>query len=68
MIVYSPVILLSAFVLAIGCIMLAIYIPLRKNLKEKSAYLLRPKAPSGGSRIILERIPLFGKDYRFYEK
>ena len=68
MIVYSPVILLSAFVLAIGCIMLAIYIPLRKNLKEKSAYLLRPKAPSGGSRIILERIPFIWKRLSFLRK
>ena len=68
MIVYSPVILLSAFVLAIGCIMLAIYIPLRRNLKEKSAYLLRPKAPSGGSRIILERIPFIWKRLSFLRK
>ena len=68
MIVYSPVILLSAFILAIGCIMLAIYIPLRRNLKEKSAYLLRPKAPSGGSRIILERIPFIWKRLSFLRK
>ena len=55
-IVYTPSILIAAFVISLGCISLAIYIPLRKNLKEKSAYLLRPKAPSGGSRIFLEKI------------
>ena len=56
-IVYTPSILIAAFVISLGCISLAIYIPLRKNLREKSAYLLRPKAPSGGSRIFLEKIP-----------
>lgn len=55
-IVCTPSILIAAFVISLGCISLAIYIPLRKNLKEKSAYLLRPKAPSGGSRIFLEKI------------
>lgn len=55
-IVYTPGILIAAFVISLGCISLAIYIPLRKNLREKSAYLLRPKAPSGGSRIFLEKI------------
>ena len=55
-IVYTPSILIAAFVISLGCISLAIYIPLRKNLREKSAYLLRPKAPSGGSRIFLEKI------------
>ena len=55
-IVYTPSILIAAFVISLGCISLAIYIPLRKNLREKSACLLRPKAPSGGSRIFLEKI------------
>ena len=46
-IVYTPSILIAAFVISLGCVSLAIYIPLRRNLREKSAYLLRPKAPSG---------------------
>ena len=67
-IVYTPSILIAAFVISLGCISLAIYIPLRKNLKEKSAYLLRPKAPSGGSRIFLERIPFIWSRLSFLRK
>ena len=67
-IVYTPSILIAAFVISLGCISLAIYIPLRKNLKEKSAYLLRPKAPSGGSRIFLEKIPFIWSRLSFLRK
>ena len=67
-IVYTPSILIAAFVISLGCISLAIYIPLRKNLREKSAYLLRPKAPSGGSRIFLERIPFIWSRLSFLRK
>ncbi|ERK59399.1 efflux ABC transporter, permease protein [Gemella bergeri ATCC 700627] len=66
--VYSPLILISAFGIAVGCIILSIFIPLRKNLKEKSAYLLRPKAPSGGSRIFLEKISFIWKRLTFLRK
>ena len=67
-IVYTPSILIAAFVISLGCISLAIYIPLRKNLREKSAYLLRPKAPSGGNRIFLERIPFIWSRLSFLRK
>ena len=67
-IVYTPSILIAAFVISLGCISLAIYIPLRKNLKEKSAYLLRPKAPSGGSRIFLEKISFIWSRLSFLRK
>ena len=67
-IVYTPSILIAAFVISLGCVSLAIYIPLRKNLREKSAYLLRPKAPSGGSRIFLERIPFIWSRLSFLRK
>ena len=67
-IVYTPSILIAAFVISLGCISLAIYMPLRKNLREKSAYLLRPKAPSGGSRIFLERIPFIWSRLSFLRK
>ncbi|AXI26586.1 ABC transporter permease [Gemella sp. ND 6198] len=66
--VYSPLILISAFGIAVGCIILSIFIPLRKNLKEKSAYLLRPKAPSGGSRIFLEKISFIWRRLTFLRK
>ena len=67
-IVSTPSILIAAFVISLGCVSLAIYIPLRKNLREKSAYLLRPKAPSGGSRIFLERIPFIWSRLSFLRK
>ena len=67
-IVYTPIILIAALVISLGCVSLAIYIPLRKNLREKSAYLLRPKAPSGGSRIFLERIPFIWSRLSFLRK
>lgn len=67
-IVYTPSILIAAFVISLGCISLAIYIPLRKNLREKSAYLLRTKAPSGGSRIFLEKIPFIWSRLSFLRK
>ena len=66
--VYTPSILIAAFVISLGCVSLAIYIPLRKNLREKSAYLLRPKAPSGGSRIFLEKIPFIWSRLSFLRK
>ena len=67
-IVYTPSILIAAFVISLGCISLAIYIPLRKNLREKSAYLLRPKAPSKGSRIFLEKVPFIWSRLSFLRK
>ena len=67
-IVYTPGIIVAAFIISLGCISLAIYIPLRKNLKEKSAYLLRPKAPKSGSRIFLERIPFIWSRLSFLRK
>lgn len=67
-IVYTPSILIAAFVISLGCVSLAIYIPLRRNLREKSAYLLRPKAPSGGSRIFLEKIPFIWSRLSFLRK
>ena len=59
---------IAAFVISLGCISLAIYIPLRKNLREKSAYLLRPKAPSKGSRIFLEKVPFIWSRLSFLRK
>ena len=67
-IVYTPSILIAAFVISLGCISFAIYIPLRKNLSEKSAYLLRPRAPSGGSRIFLEKLPFIWSRLSFLRK
>lgn len=40
----------------------------RKQLKEVPAALMRPKAPKAGSRVLLERIPLFWKHMGFLSK
>ena len=67
-IVYNLHIIALAFLISILCILLAVFIPLRKNLKERSAYLLRPKAPSSGSRIFLENISFIWKRLSFLRK
>jgi len=45
-----------------------VFIPLQRSLKEKSAYLLRPKAPSNGSRIFLENVSFIWKRLSFLRK
>lgn len=67
-IVYNLHIIALAFLISILCILMAVFIPLRKNLKEKSAYLLRPKAPSSGSRILLENVSFIWKRLSFLRK
>ena len=67
-IVYNLHIIALAFLISILCILLAVFIPLRKNLKERSAYLLRPKAPSSGSRIFLENVSFIWKKLSFLRK
>lgn len=67
-IVYNLHIIALAFLISILCILLAVLIPLRKNLKERSAYLLRPKAPSSGSRIFLENVSFIWKRLSFLRK
>ena len=67
-IVYNLHIIALAFLISILCILLAAFIPLRKNLKERSAYLLRPKAPSSGSRIFLENVSFIWKRLSFLRK
>ena len=67
-IVYNLHIIALAFLISILCILMAVFIPLRKNLKEKSAYLLRPKAPSSGSRIFLENVSFIWKRLSFLRK
>ena len=67
-IVYNLHIIALAFLISILCILLAVFIPLRKNLIERSAYLLRPKAPSSGSRIFLENVSFIWKRLSFLRK
>lgn len=53
---------LIALVLGIGCALIPTYIVARRELREKPARLLQPKAPVRGSKIMLERIkPLWNR-------
>ena len=58
------------FAIAIGFIFttVAAIITVNKNLKEKTAYLLRGKAPSKGNRIMLEKIPFIWNRMSFLSK
>ncbi len=53
---FYPVITLVALVLAGLCAVLPAALAVRRELGEKPAALLLPKPPSGGSKIMLERI------------
>ncbi|MBF0715965.1 FtsX-like permease family protein [Gemelliphila palaticanis] len=64
----TPFIVVLAFFISLICIFLAVKIPLSKILKERTAYLLRPKAPKSGSRILLEKIPFIWKRLSFLRK
>lgn len=57
-----------ALLITIFSIFIAIYIPLNKILLEKSAYLLRPKVPKEGARILLEYLPFIWKKISFLRK
>ncbi|MBU0279147.1 ABC transporter permease [Gemella sp. zg-1178] len=61
------IIVLSIFI-AVACVIIAVYLPLRKILQEKAAYLLRPKAPKNGSRIFLEHLTFIWKRLSFLRK
>ncbi|WP_261794318.1 FtsX-like permease family protein [Peptoniphilus grossensis] len=58
------------FAIAIGFIFttVAAIITVNKNLKEKTAYLLRGKAPSKGNRIMPEKIPFIWNRMSFLSK
>ncbi|MGF0096152.1 FtsX-like permease family protein [Peptoniphilus sp. SGI.035] len=58
------------FAIAIGFLFttVAAIITVNKNLEEKTAYLLRSKAPSKGNRILIERIPFIWNNLSFLSK
>lgn len=59
---------LLASVSSIAITLLATYFAVSKELKETPALLMRPKAPSNGKRIVLERIPLIWNHLSFTKK
>ena len=54
--------------IALFCIVAATYFTVRKSLKEVPAELMRPKSPSIGKRVLLERIDFIWKRLSFTRK
>lgn len=61
---YTTIALIASFVSTVGASLLAV----RHSLKSNAASLLQPKAPKGGSRIWLERIPFIWRRLSFNHK
>lgn len=59
---------LMASVSCIAIVLLATWLAVYKELRETPALLMRPKAPSNGKRIFLERIPFIWKKLSFTRK
>lgn len=55
-------------VVTVICITLTIWLAVRKELKEKPAQLMQPKAPEAGKRIILEKITPIWSRLKFTHK
>lgn len=63
-----PLRMLFAIVIGFLFTTVAAIITVNKNLKERTAYLLRGKAPSKGNRIMLEKIPFIWNKMSFLSK
>ena len=66
--VFSIPIAIGITSLALIIITLSAYMACSKELKETPAILMRPKAPKGGKRILLERIPFIWNRFSFISK
>lgn len=64
----SIIILLAGLGVSLICIILSIFFPLKKSLKENSSILLRPKAPKTGKYILLEKITPLWRRLSFLRK
>ena len=54
--------------IALICICGTTLLTIRKVVKEKPSELMRPKSPSDGKRILLERIPMIWNKFNFSNK
>lgn len=59
---------LTIEVVTIICIMITIWLALRKELKEKPAQLMQAKAPEAGKRILIEKITPIWSRLKFTQK
>lgn len=60
--------IISACVLEATCTLGAAFSACHQSLKEKPAYLMLPRAPKAGKRIVLEKIPFIWKRLSFTYK
>ena len=65
---YDPTNSIIGIVIAVICICGMALLTIRKVVKEKPSELLRPKAPSKGKRVILEKIPFIWNNINFSNK
>ena len=66
--VFSPVLFLISFAVAILCSVGSAWLSCRASLRETPANLTRPKAPKSGKRILLEKIPFLWRHMKFLYK
>ena len=59
---------LQTYLISVVIILMVTYLVCNKELKEKPAQILRPKAPKLGKRILLERITFIWKKLSFNQK
>ena len=65
---YNPINSIIGITIAIICVCGTTILTIRKVVKEKPSELMRPKAPSNGKRVILERIPFIWNHVNFSNK
>lgn len=65
---FNPTNSIMGILIATICICGTTLLTIRKVVKEKPSDLMRPKAPSNGKRVILERIPFIWKRINFSNK
>ena len=65
---FTPTNIIIGVSIALLCICGTTLITIKKIVKEKPSELMRPKAPSNGKRVILERFPFLWKHINFSNK
>lgn len=67
-IVFDLTTCLQTYLISVVIILMVTYLVCNKELKERPAQILRPKAPKLGKRILLERISFIWKKLSFNQK
>ncbi|MDE5976995.1 MAG: FtsX-like permease family protein, partial [Turicibacter sp.] len=67
-IVFSPLLILTALFIAVGVTTLSAYFAVNSELVATPSVLMRPKSPKEGKRILFERIPFIWNHLSFIGK